>query len=103
MYSFGVYLIVMAGITYLIRMLPLVLVKKKIKNKFILSFLYYIPYAVLSVMTIPAIFYSTSYVISAVVGFVVAFVLAYMKKSLVTVAALSCVGVFLTELIMKFI
>ena len=54
-------------------------------------------------MTIPAIFYSTSYVISAVVGFAVAFVLAYMKKSLVTVAALSCVGVFLTELIMKFI
>lgn len=103
MYSFGVYLIAMAGITYLIRMLPLVLVKKKIKNKFILSFLYYIPYAVLSVMTIPAIFYSTSYVISAVVGFAVAFVLAYMKKSLVTVAALSCVGVFLTELIMKFI
>ena len=103
MYSFGVYLIAMAGITYLIRMLPLVLVKKKIKNKFILSFLYYIPYAVLSVMTIPAIFYSTSYVITAVGGFVVAFVLAYMKKSLVTVAALSCVGVFLTELIMKFI
>ncbi len=103
MYSFAVYLIAMAGITYLIRMLPLVLVKKKIKNKFILSFLYYIPYAVLSVMTIPAIFYSTSYIISAIVGFVVAFVLAYMKKSLVTVAALSCVGVFLTELIMKFI
>ncbi len=103
MYSFAVYLIAMAGITYLIRMLPLVLVKKKIKNKYVLSFLYYIPYAVLSVMTIPAIFYSTSYIISAIVGFVVAFVLAYMKKSLVTVAALSCVGVFLTELIMKFI
>lgn len=103
MYSFAVYLIAMAGITYLIRMLPLVLVKKKIKNKFILSFLYYIPYAVLSVMTIPAIFYSTSYIISAIVGFVVAFVLAYMKKSLVTVAALSCVGVFLTELLMKLV
>ena len=103
MYSFAVYLIAMAGITYLIRMLPLVLVKKKIKNKFILSFLYYIPYAVLSVMTIPAIFYSTSYIISAIVGFVVAFVLAYMKKSLITVAALSCVGVFLTELLMKLV
>ncbi len=103
MYSFAVYLIAMAGITYLIRMLPLVLVKKKIKNKYVLSFLYYIPYAVLSVMTIPAIFYSTSYIISAIVGFVVAFVLAYMKKSLVTVAALSCVGVFLTELLMKLV
>lgn len=103
MYSFGVYLIAMAGITYLIRMLPLVLVKKKIKNKYILSFLYYIPYAVLTVMTIPAIFYSTSYTVSAVVGFVIAIVLAYMKKSMVSVAAFSCVGVFLVELIMKFI
>ena len=101
MHSFGVYLIAMAGITYLIRMLPLVLVKKKIKNKYILSFLYYIPYAVLSVMTIPAIFYSTSYMVSAVVGFVIAFVLAYMKKSMVSVAAFSCVGVFVVELIMK--
>ena len=103
MYSFAVYLIAMAGITYLIRMLPLVLVKKKIKNKYILSFLYYIPYAVLTVMTIPAIFYSTSYMISALVGFVIALILAYMKKSLVTVAAFSCVGVFLVELMLKFI
>ena len=103
MYSFGIYLIAMAGITYLIRMLPLVLVKKKIKNKYILSFLYYIPYAVLTVMTIPAIFYSTSYKLSATVGFVIAFILAYINKSLVTVAALSCVGVFVTELILKFV
>ena len=101
MYSFGIYLIAMAGITYLIRMLPLVLVNKKIKNKYILSFLYYIPYAVLTVMTIPAIFYSTSYKLSAIVGFVIAFILAYINKSLVTVAALSCVGVFVTELILK--
>lgn len=103
MHSFLIYLIVMAGITYLIRMLPLVLVKKKIKNKYILSFLYYIPYAVLSVMTIPAIFYSTSYAISAFAGFAISLVLAYIKKSLVTVAALSCVGVFLVELAIKFI
>ncbi len=103
MHSFLIYLLAMAGITYLIRMLPLVLVKKKIKNKYILSFLYYIPYAVLTVMTIPAIFYSTSYMISALVGFVIALLLAYMKKSLVTVAAFSCVGVFLVELILKFI
>jgi branched-subunit amino acid transport protein len=103
MYSFGIYLIAMAGITYLIRMLPLVLVKKKIKNKYILSFLYYIPYAVLTVMTIPAIFYSTSYKLSAIVGFLIAFILAYINKSLVTVAALSCVGVFVTEFILKFV
>ena len=53
-------LAVMAGVTYLVRMLPLVLVKKKIENRFINSFLYYVPYAVLAVMTVPAIFSSTA-------------------------------------------
>ena len=101
--SFGIYLLTMAGITYLIRMLPLVLVKKKIKNRFVLSFLYYVPYAVLSVMTIPAIFYATSSVISAVVGFLAALVLAYFGKSLLKVAAISCVVVFLVEFIMNLI
>ena len=99
--NFWVYLAAMAGVTYLIRMLPFVLVKKKIKNKFILSFLHYVPYTVLSVMTIPAIFYSTDYVISAIIGFVVAAVLSYKEKSLVTVAAFACIAVFLTEIIMK--
>ena len=82
--NFWLYLLTMAGITYLIRMLPLVLIKKKIKNKFVLSFLYYIPYAVLSVMTIPAIFTSTTYVLAAVAGFAVAMLLSYFEKSLVT-------------------
>ena len=96
-YSFFVYLAVMAGVTYLIRMLPLVLIKKQIKNKYLLSFLYYIPYAVLSVMTIPAIFYSTSSKVSALAGFVVAVVLAYMNQSLVKVAALSSLAVLIIE------
>ncbi len=103
MKSFAVYLIVMAGVTYLIRMLPLVLVKKKIKNRFILSFLHYIPYAVLTVMTIPAIFYAAPHKLSAVLGFVTAVVLSYMEKSLVTVAALSCTSVIIAELIIKFL
>ena len=103
MKNFYIYLIVMAGVTYLIRMLPLVLIKKKIKNKYLLSFLYYIPYAVLSAMTFPGIFYSTGSVVSAVVGTAIALLLAYFKRSMVTVAALSCAGVFLTELIMKLI
>ena len=101
--SFFVYLLVAAGVTYLIRMLPLVLVKKKIQNRFVLSFLHYIPYAVLSVMTIPAIFYSTGNVISAVLGFITAMILAYFEKSLLQVAAFSCLTVLLTELIIKFI
>lgn len=103
MNNFYIYLIVMAGVTYLIRMLPLVLVKKKIKNKFLLSFLYYIPYAVLSAMTFPAIFYATSSVISAGLGTVVALLLAYFGRSMVTVAAVSCAAVFVTEFVMKFV
>lgn len=97
--EFFIYLLVMAGVTYLIRMVPLVLFKGKIKNRFILSFLYYIPYAVLSVMTIPAIFYATGSMISACIGFIVAMILAYFGKSLLMVAAFSCVAVFIMEII----
>lgn len=102
-YNFWIYLLVMAGITYLIRMIPMVLIKNKIKNRFILSFLYYIPYTVLSVMTIPAIFYSTSSVVSALAGFLAALVTAYFGKSLLKVAATSCAVVFVTELIMNLL
>lgn len=101
--NFAIYLLVMAGITYLIRMVPLVLVKEKIKNKYILSFLYYIPYAVLSAMTVPAIFYATSSPVSAAIGFAAALVLAYFGKSLLTVAAFSSAAVFIAEFIMKYI
>ena len=97
------YILVMAGVTYLIRMTPLVLFRKKIKNRFLLSFLYYMPYAVLSVMTIPAIFYATSYTASAVVGFIAAVIFAFLEKSLVKVAAFSCIAVLITELIINYI
>lgn len=102
-HAFWIYLLVMAGVTYLIRMLPLVLVKKKITNTFLLSFLHYIPTAVLSVMTIPAVFYATGNIISAVVGFVVAFILALKNKGLLTVAVAAVAGVLITELLMRFI
>ncbi len=101
--SFWIYLLVMAGITYLIRMLPFALIKKKIKNRFILSFLHYIPYTVLAVMTIPAIFYSTSEKISAVIGFATAVLLAYRGKSLVKVAATSCAVVFVVEMVISLV
>lgn len=100
--SFWLYLIVMAGVTYLIRMLPLVLIKRRIQNRFILSFLHYIPYTVLSVMTIPAIFSATSSSLSAWVGFVVAVIMAFYKKSLLTVAAVSCAAVFAAEMVMNY-
>ena len=102
MSNFGIYLLVCAGVTYLVRMLPMVLVKKEIKNRFILSFLYYMPYAVLSVMTVPAIFYATSYKLSAIIGFAVAVAFAYFEKSLVKVAAFSCVAVLITELLIMY-
>ena len=103
MSNFGIYLLVCAGVTYLVRMLPMVLVKKEIKNKFILSFLYYMPYAVLSVMTIPAIFYATSYTASAVVGFIAAVIFAFLERGLVKVAAFSCIAVLITELIINYL
>ncbi len=103
MNSFWIYLLVMALVTYLVRMIPLVLVKKKIKNKFICSFLYYIPYAVLSVMTIPAIFYAVDNRISAFFGFLVAMIFAFFKKSLVTVASFACLAVFISEIIIHII
>ena len=97
------YLIVMAGVTYLVRMLPLVLVRKKFENRFVLSFLYYVPYAVLGVMTVPAVFYSTGSMISASIGFAVALVMAYFERSLITVAGTACGAVLICELIMKFL
>ncbi|MBQ2897626.1 MAG: AzlD domain-containing protein [Clostridia bacterium] len=95
--KFIIYLFVAATTTYLIRMLPLLLIKKKIANKFVVSFLYYIPYAVLSVMTIPAVFYATDYYTSAVIGVIAGIVAAYLGQSLLRVACLSCLVVFIAE------
>ena len=93
-----IYIAVMAGVTYLIRMLPFAFFQKKIKSVFVKSFLYYVPYAVLSAMTIPAIFYSTGDMITAVVGTVAAFVLAYFDLPLIVVALAASASVFVTGL-----
>ena len=100
--TFFLYLAVMAGVTYLVRMLPFVLAKKKIENRFISSFLYYVPYAVLGAMTIPAIFYATSSVISAAVGLAVALILAFGRRSLLTVAVAASAAVYLCELLQLY-
>lgn len=97
------YTFVMAGVTYLIRMLPLTLIQKKITNVYLKSFLYYIPYACLTAMTFPAILYATESVISAMAGFLAAILLALRKKSLVTVALFSCTVVFVTERLLEMI
>lgn len=91
------YILVMAGVTYLIRMLPLALSRQEITSPFIKSFLYYVPYACLAAMTFPAILSSTSGTVSAAVGFGVALIAAYKEKSLLTVALLACAAVFIVE------
>ena len=101
--KFFLYLLVMAGVTYLVRMLPLVFFRKKIKSRFIRSFLYYVPYTVLAVMTVPAIFYATGSVISALAGALVAVILAFFGRGLLTVAAGSAVSVLIAELIIKYL
>ena len=90
---------VMAIVTYIIRATPIIVFRKKIKNKWIQSFLFYVPYVVLSAMTFPAVFYSTGSVLSAVAGCVVAIVLAYTKRGLLTVA----VGAALTAFIFQIL
>ena len=101
--EFWFYLLVMAGVTYLVRMLPLVLVKHKIQNRFVFSFLHYMPYAVLTAMTVPAIFYATGSVWSALAGFIVGVLLAYFEKSLVTVAICSAATVLIVDLGINYI
>lgn len=92
---------VMALVTYLLRMIPLAAFRRKIKSRFLLDFLYYVPYAVLSAMTLPAVFYSGNYILSAVAGVIVACVLAFFERGLLIVAACACAGVALTELVMR--
>lgn len=91
------YIAVMAGVTYLVRLLPLVCFRKKITNVFVKSFLYYVPYAVLGAMTVPAIFASTSYTLSAVAGLIAAVFFAYREKSLLYVAVMASAVVFVAE------
>ena len=97
------YILVMAGVTYLIRVVPLVLFHKKIENRFVRSFLYYVPYACLTAMTIPDVFRSTSNLYSALTGLVVAVILALRRKSLLVVAIWACVAVFVAEQILPAI
>ena len=89
--SIALYIAVMAIVTYLIRMLPLTLFRKKIKSRFFRSLIYYIPYAVLSAMTFPAIFYSTGNTLAATIATIAALVLAYFDMPLIVVAVAAAV------------
>jgi branched-subunit amino acid transport protein len=93
---------IMAIVTYIPRMLPLAIFRKKIKSRFIRSFLAYVPYAVLAAMTFPEILYSTSNMISAIAGLLVALLLSYFGRGLLTVALSSTAVVFVVEQILKW-
>ena len=93
------YIICMALVTFLIRVLPLTLIRRQIKNRVLRSFLYYVPYVTLAVMTFPAILTATQSVYSALAALVVAIVLAWRGKGLFPVSVLSCVTVFIAELL----
>ena len=97
-YVFFLYLLILAGSTYLIRVIPFVAIKNKINNRFIRSFLAYIPYAVLTAMTIPAVFYATNWWAGAAAGLIVAVIFALKEKGLTVVAIAACVAVFAVEL-----
>ena len=101
--TFFIYLIIMAGVTYLIRTLPLLIFRKKIQNRFIVSLLYYMPYAVLGCMTFPAIFYSTGDLASGIAGTAVGALFAFRNKSLLFVAVTACAAVLLVKLIMQIV
>ena len=94
-----IYIFIMAAVTFLIRVLPLTLIRKKITNVTLRSFLYYVPYVTLAVMTFPAIIEATNSVWSGLAALIVGIVLAYFGVSLFGVAVCSCVVVFIIELI----
>ena len=95
--TYWIYLAILAGSTYVIRVIPFVAIRKEINNPFIQSFLYYIPYAVLTAMTLPAIFYATDYILSALAGLLVAVLFALKNKGLTKVAIAACIAVYITE------
>lgn len=93
-----IYIFIMALVTYLIRVLPLTLVRKKITNRTLRSFLYYVPYVTLAVMTFPAVIEATESVYSGIAALVIGVVLSYVGLGLFPVAVCSCLAVFVIEL-----
>ena len=93
-----IYILIMGGISYLIRVLPMTLIRKPLKNRFLQSFLYYVPYVTLAVMTFPAILHSTQSPVSGALALVVGIIAAWCGAGLLPVAVICCVVVFIAEL-----
>ena len=101
--TFVFYLLVMSGTTYLIRVLPLIFIKRKITNRFICSFLYYVPYAVLTVMAFPAVLNCTGNYISGTLAFLVCLAVAYFSKSMFAVAISGALVALASECVMRYL
>ena len=99
-HNYYIYIAVMALVSYAIRILPLTLILKPIKNRFVQSFLYYVPYVTLAVMTFPAITEATQTPVSGALALVFGIGLAWYGASLFKVASACCLVVFLTELVL---
>ena len=93
-----IYILIMSAVTLSIKILPLILIRGEIKNIYIKSFLNYVPYATLAVMTFPAILYATNSVISGTLALIVGIISAWFGASLFRVAVICCVTVFITEI-----
>ena len=98
-----IYILCMAAVTFLIRVLPLTFIRKPIKNKILRSFLYYVPYVTLSVMTFPAIMEATRSPLAGAIAFAVAIAAAYFGKSLSFVALSACLTVLVSEAVIFFV
>ena len=95
-----VYILVAFAVIYLIRVLPLTLIRRPIRSRFLRSFLYYVPYVTLAVMTFPAIVEATNVPLAGVAALVVGIAVSWFNGSLLTVAAACCAVVFVLELIL---
>ena len=100
MHNIWIYILCMAVVTFVIRVIPFTLIRKPIENQFLRSFLYYVPYVTLAVMTFPAIVNSTEYAVAGIIAFIVAIVLAYIGKGLFFVSVSACITVFVIERIL---
>lgn len=98
--SYTIYILVMAVVIYAIRALPMTLIRKPIQSEFIQSFLYYVPYVTLAVMTFPAIVNATQHPLAGVLALVVGVVAAWLGAGLMPVAVLCCAAVFVSELLL---
>ncbi|MCQ2544001.1 MAG: AzlD domain-containing protein [Lachnospiraceae bacterium] len=97
------YVLVMALVTYLVRVVPYICMKKEVKSKFFKSFLAYVPYTVLAAMTIPSILFATDNIWSAAIGLIVGIIVAFFERGLLVVAVSSCAAVLVVELLQRFV